>query len=70
MGVVSRRDGSKGAMDGTVEDFVENKEEEGEGGDCFSVAEGWIRSSFERKEGRKMSKEPLETSYSPDEGWR
>lgn len=40
MGVVSRRDGSKGAMDGTVEDFVENKEEEGEGGDCFSVAEG------------------------------
>lgn len=52
MGVVSRRDGSKGAMDGTVEDFVENKEEGGEGGDCFSVAEGWIRSSFERKEGR------------------
>lgn len=70
MGVVSRRDGSKGAMDGTVEDFVENKEEGGEGGDCFSVAEGWIRSSFERKEGRKVSKEPLETSYSPDEGWR
>lgn len=51
MGVVSRRDGSKGAMDGTVEDFVENKEEGGEGEDCFSVAEGWIRSSFERKEG-------------------
>lgn len=51
MGVVSRRDGSKGAMDGTVEDFMENKEK-GEGEDCFSVAEGWIRSSFERKEGR------------------
>lgn len=58
MGVVSGR-GSSGRIercdgwietngDGTVEDFVENKEDEreGEGGDCFSMVEGWIRSSF------------------------
>lgn len=53
MGVVSggsfATDGSKTKEDGTVEDLrwrIRRIREEGEGGDCFSVEEGWIRSSF------------------------